>query len=223
MPKDSVEDDLGDKNSTLAPGEDVPSPKADPLENKTEENKKCPPRGIPTEKSRDQARKVESEPSPATEPPDSETPDAEVDDDQTPEKESKDHGKEKKDREADRTDDAPKGFLERILPIILTFAGVLITAYVTLASVVLKQAGNPVARMSVGLGDKTIVSAESGTISKDVYIIPVDEELSLSSAGSVDPDGDFSESEMEWTIYQTHPQVRLVDQSKVERLSSDAN
>jgi hypothetical protein len=127
----------------------------------------------------------------------------------------------------------PKSYLERILPAMLTFAGVLITGYVTLTSVVLKQSQSPVARISVGLGEATIISAESGTVSKDVYVVPVDQDLSLSSAGSVDPDGDFSYADVEWTINQTYPSgrsvysVRLVNQGKpvgkAKQVTSDLN
>jgi hypothetical protein len=131
--------------------------------------------------------------------------------------------------------DKPKNFLERIVPAILTFVGALITAYVTLTSVALKQSQSPTARLSVGLGAATIVSVESGTISKDVYIVPMKQELSLSSAGSVDPDGDFSDAAVEWTINQTFPKFEKVyskgfdkqgevkDRGNDESITSDFN
>jgi len=136
-------------------------------------------------------------------------------------------GKRKGKKGAAKAEDEEKGFFERILPALLTFVGVLITAYVTLTSVALKQSQTPTARISVGLGGGTIVSVESGTISKDVYVVPVGQELSLSSAGSVDPDGDFSDADVEWTINQTYPLATkvhsegFVNQGRIKRESGD--
>jgi hypothetical protein len=48
----------------------------------------------------------------------------------------------------------------------LALVGVLATAYATFEGVVLKQGGNPIARISLNLGETSVASAETGTISK---------------------------------------------------------